>query len=300
MFVGAVAAGRGVSAAKVLANFGQGRMVLAQDAVAAGMADRVATLDQVLSAYAAVEAPSTDDFTTVNPTSEIAMKPNTEVRAAKQTKRVANEDLPKANFAYQGSDALADWKLPIKFSTHEKTVTHIENAISQWPKTDMPNATEKAKARSRIKAAARENGVTLSSGDLAKLAYREVRAAGDNDLPYDYCTCDCSGCTAGNCHACESDDCKDVNCECCGFEPWNLALATGTNKATPEFDPSENDEPSSFPNCKCACAPCQTGNCKACELGAIDCPDDNDNDDNATAVAAFEFRKRQLMLASLL
>lgn len=49
-FVRAVARGRGVSVDTVRGpNFGQGRMVLARDAVAQGMANRVATLDQVIA-----------------------------------------------------------------------------------------------------------------------------------------------------------------------------------------------------------------------------------------------------------
>lgn len=48
MFVQGVAVGRGVSTSEVLEKFGQGRMVVAPDAVKLGMADRVATIDQVL------------------------------------------------------------------------------------------------------------------------------------------------------------------------------------------------------------------------------------------------------------
>ena len=48
MFVNAVAKGRGVSASTVRKDFGQGRMVMAKDAVALGMADRVGTLDDTL------------------------------------------------------------------------------------------------------------------------------------------------------------------------------------------------------------------------------------------------------------
>lgn len=47
-FVAAVARGRGTTTAKVEGDFGQGRMRLAQEAVSARMADRVATLEQVL------------------------------------------------------------------------------------------------------------------------------------------------------------------------------------------------------------------------------------------------------------
>ena len=49
MFVDAVAAGRDVSAQKVLEDFGKGRMVSAEDAIKAGMADRIDTLDGTIA-----------------------------------------------------------------------------------------------------------------------------------------------------------------------------------------------------------------------------------------------------------
>jgi signal peptide peptidase SppA len=49
MFVNAVAKGRGVTPKTVEADFGQGRMVMAQKAVELGMADRVGTFDQTLA-----------------------------------------------------------------------------------------------------------------------------------------------------------------------------------------------------------------------------------------------------------
>ena len=48
-FVADVAVGRGVSTAKVLADFGEGRMVRAEQAVAAGMADRAEPIEEVLA-----------------------------------------------------------------------------------------------------------------------------------------------------------------------------------------------------------------------------------------------------------
>jgi signal peptide peptidase SppA len=47
-FVAAVARNRSVSAAAVKAGYGQGRMLLADEALSAGMVDRIATLEQVL------------------------------------------------------------------------------------------------------------------------------------------------------------------------------------------------------------------------------------------------------------
>jgi HK97 family phage prohead protease len=49
MFVAAVAKGRDVPVKTVRTGFGEGRMVLAEDAVARGMADRVGTLDQTIT-----------------------------------------------------------------------------------------------------------------------------------------------------------------------------------------------------------------------------------------------------------
>jgi signal peptide peptidase SppA len=49
MFVKAVAQGRGATQESVRNGYGEGRMVMAADAVKEGMADRVATLDQVLA-----------------------------------------------------------------------------------------------------------------------------------------------------------------------------------------------------------------------------------------------------------
>jgi len=48
MFTRAVARGRGVSQADVIAGFGEGRVVMAEQAVRLGMADRVATIDEVI------------------------------------------------------------------------------------------------------------------------------------------------------------------------------------------------------------------------------------------------------------
>lgn len=57
-FVAAVARGRGVDAAHVLAHFGQGRLLRAESALAVGMVDGIATLDDVVAKLGASSAPS--------------------------------------------------------------------------------------------------------------------------------------------------------------------------------------------------------------------------------------------------
>lgn len=49
MFVGDVAKGRGVKASAVRSGYGEGRILTAKDALAAGMVDRVATLDETIA-----------------------------------------------------------------------------------------------------------------------------------------------------------------------------------------------------------------------------------------------------------
>lgn len=52
VFVGDVARGRGVSASLVRAEYGRGRVLSAKDALAAGMIDRIATLDETIARVA--------------------------------------------------------------------------------------------------------------------------------------------------------------------------------------------------------------------------------------------------------
>lgn len=52
MFVADIAAGRGITSRAVEKNFGGGRMLLAKDALAAGMVDKIATGEQLLSKLA--------------------------------------------------------------------------------------------------------------------------------------------------------------------------------------------------------------------------------------------------------
>lgn len=56
-FAAAVARGRGISEARVKADYGQGRLVSAKDAKAAGMVDGIATLEQVLGRLGATASP---------------------------------------------------------------------------------------------------------------------------------------------------------------------------------------------------------------------------------------------------
>jgi hypothetical protein len=81
----------------------------------------------------------------------------------KKTKRVDGEDLGPGAFAYVGDpDKTETWKLPIKFSTEEKTASHIRNALARFEQTQGIPAADKPKVLAKIKAAAKAHGIHVS------------------------------------------------------------------------------------------------------------------------------------------
>jgi hypothetical protein len=90
----------------------------------------------------------------------------TGAKAEGQTKRVAGEDLTADCFAYIGDpEDTSTWKLPIKFSTEEKTVSHLRNALARFGATQGIPESEKAAVLAKIKHAAKEHGI--DTGDKA-------------------------------------------------------------------------------------------------------------------------------------
>lgn len=80
-----------------------------------------------------------------------------------KTRRVAGEDLPASAFAHIGdSEDTSTWKLPIKFSTDEKSASHIRNALARFGQTEGLSSEDKARAKAKIVAAAREHGIEVS------------------------------------------------------------------------------------------------------------------------------------------
>lgn len=109
-FTGFVATGRGVTVDKVNADFGQGRMLSAKDAVAAGLADRIATLDQVVASLVAsavvpvIEAITepTDSGIEAETTEPAAMQPSGCACICAQCMAGAHDDCI-------GEDGICDW-----------------------------------------------------------------------------------------------------------------------------------------------------------------------------------------------
>ena len=138
-----------------------------------------------------------------------------ESRAAK-TKKVDGEDLGPGAFAWVGdANDPKTWKLPIKFSTEEKTKSHIRNALARFGQTQGIPADKKAGVWKKIVAAAKKHGIEVSDSDSLRafpgLSIEEIRkqvAAHDEE-----CQCDCAECQGGDCEDCSNEDCEDDNCD---------------------------------------------------------------------------------------
>jgi uncharacterized protein len=93
-------------------------------------------------------------------------------RADAKTKRVDGEDLKASAFAFVGDDSdTSTWKLPIKFSTDEKTKRHIRNALSRFSQTKGISADEKPKGWKRIVAAAKKHDIKVSEEDSVRAGF---------------------------------------------------------------------------------------------------------------------------------
>lgn len=103
-------------------------------------------------------------------------------KAEKKTKRVAGEDLPASAFAYVGdAEKTETWKLPIQFSSEEKTKSHIRNALARFSQTEGIPADERPKVLARIKAAAKKHGISTDTADKV-LAAHELLGAAEEEI----------------------------------------------------------------------------------------------------------------------
>ncbi len=152
---------------------------------------------------------------------------------AKKTKKVDGEELTKSSFAYRPTNDTDDWKLPIKFSTAEKSKTHIQNALARWSSTDMPVAEEKKKAAERIRDAAKAHGIDVGENDLAT---KSARAAKAKRTPLAKCS-----------KALESmGECMDKSCKCEGIDKcvakMRSAHADATDAVSQMADDSDDED----------------------------------------------------------
>ena len=106
-----------------------------------------------------------------------------EVRA-KKTKKVAGEELPSSSFLYVGDpNDTSTWSLPWKFSSEEKTKSHLRNALARFNQTKKIPASEKPAVYKKLVAKCKEYGIQVEgeeksaqqSLELAKVRTRQLQ-----------------------------------------------------------------------------------------------------------------------------
>lgn len=152
MFVGAVAKGRGISRTDVTENFGQGRMVLAKDAVSAGMADRVESYDQAVnrltkkyrkgasSSASAISSTMVDDIKIIFEGEPLNLLEFFEVKLDSNSEEKVAETAPTSTEADNVDNALVESGAGNAHSSATSRVDASTNFI-----TDRTNSEEKKK-----------------------------------------------------------------------------------------------------------------------------------------------------------
>jgi HK97 family phage prohead protease len=102
-------------------------------------------------------------------------------RAEKKTKKVDGEDLTADCFLYVGDPEKTEtWHLPWKFSSEEKTKSHLRNALARFNQTDIPSG-EKDAVWKKLVAKCKEYDIKVEGegkSDEGLLAVLERRIRG--------------------------------------------------------------------------------------------------------------------------
>jgi HK97 family phage major capsid protein len=90
------------------------------------------------------------------------------VGSSSRTKRVDGENLTSECFLYVGDETKTDtWHLPWRFSSEEKTVSHLRDALARFDQTDIPES-EKPKVKAKLVRLCKEHGITVSEEPTAR------------------------------------------------------------------------------------------------------------------------------------
>jgi hypothetical protein len=123
----------------------------------------------------------------------IEMRSRFEQRRKTETKSVDGENLTADCFLIVGDPNKTDtWHLPWKFSTEEKTKSHLRDALGRIDQVEgVSDETLKA-AKVKLLALSKEHDIDVSES-------KSIRALTDQ------CTCPCPQCMAGSCGICSAD-----------------------------------------------------------------------------------------------
>jgi uncharacterized protein len=126
-----------------------------------------------------------------------------EARRKTHTKSVDGENLTDDAFLIVGDpNKTSTWDLPWKFSTEEKTITHLRDALARF--NQVKGATEKQlkAAWDKLVKLCKEHGITVADTKMPAVRSMDPDADGtDNDM----CECNCAQCKADFCGGCSAD-----------------------------------------------------------------------------------------------
>ena len=136
-----------------------------------------------------------------------------------RTKRVDGENLTSDCFLYVGDEEETDtWHLPWKFSSEEKIVSHLRDALARFDQTDIP-ASDKPAVRAKLIRLCKEHGIKVSDKDAAAKALAKLIKAASRAPRAASCSCTCLPCSEeNNCQDCTNEDCDEEDCEDCAMQ----------------------------------------------------------------------------------
>lgn len=129
-----------------------------------------------------------------------------QLRADSQTKKVDDEDLTRDCFLLVGDPDKTDtWELPWKFSTAEKTKSHLRDALARFNQVKGFSDEALKKAWKNLLVLCDHYDIDVADKSMP----RSKRDAADGDGE---CDCPCGPCQDGECEACDCDGCDSENC----------------------------------------------------------------------------------------
>lgn len=123
----------------------------------------------------------------------VEMRSRLEQCAKAKTKRVDDEDLTADCFLIVGDPKKTDtWHLPWKFSTDEKTKSHLRDALARIDQVEGVDEETLKAAKDKLLDLCKQYGIDTSES-------KSIRALTDQ------CICICPQCRAGSCGICSAD-----------------------------------------------------------------------------------------------
>lgn len=123
----------------------------------------------------------------------VEMRSRFEGRAKAKTKRIDGEDLTADCFLIVGDPSKTDtWHLPWKFSTDEKTKSHLRDALARIDQVEGVSEETLKGAKDKLLDLCKQYGIDTSKA-------KSIRALTDQ------CICTCPQCRAGSCGICSAE-----------------------------------------------------------------------------------------------